>query len=62
MPQNRQHSASLKTVDNAQPTLPILSTITKNKSPNIFKTELIIKKYSGERLSPNARNVLAKQL
>ena len=35
---------------------------TKNKSPIILITALVIRKYNGDWLSPNALNVLAKQL
>ena len=44
----------------AHPLLPACKTTTKNKSPKIFKMELIIKKYRGDLLSPKARSVLAK--
>ena len=57
-----QQINSLNTVEIAQPLLPHLSTITKNKSPITFKMELIIRKYKGDLLSPNARKVLAKKL
>ena len=59
--QNRQHKASLITVEMAHPLLPACTT-TKNKSPKIFRMELIIKKYRGDLLSPKARSVLAKKL
>ena len=42
-----QHSASLTTVERAQPLLPQFRTSTKNRSPPMFSTELIIRKYSG---------------
>ena len=60
--QNRQHKASLITVEMAHPLLPACKTTTKNKSPKIFRMELIIKKYRGDLLSPKARSVLAKKL
>ena len=60
--QNTQHIISLITVDMAQPLLPILSTITKNKSPSMLSTELAIRKYSGVWLSPSALSVLEKKL
>ena len=46
----------------AHPLLPILSTITKNKSPITLSTELAIRKYRGVWLSPRALNVLEKKL
>ena len=49
-------------METAQPLLPALSTTTKNRSPKIFNTALMIRKYSGELLSPSALNVLEKKL
>ena len=46
----------------AHPLLPAFSTMTKNRSPNIFRTALIIKKYKGDALSPKALKVLEKKL
>ena len=60
--QKIQQNISLITVDMAHPLLPILSTITKNKSPITLSTELAIRKYRGVWLSPRALNVLEKKL
>ena len=60
--QKIQHSASLITVETAQPLLPAFSTMIKNKSPKTLRIALMIKKYSGELLSPRALNVLEKKL
>ena len=57
-----QHSASLITVERAQPLLPQSRTSTKNRSPPMFSTELIIRKYSALLLSPSARMVAARKL
>ena len=42
--------------------LPAFSTMIKNKSPKTLRIALMIKKYSGELLSPRALNVLEKKL
>lgn len=60
--QKIQQNISLITVDMAHPLLPILSTITKNRSPITLSTELAIRKYRGVWLSPRALNVLEKKL
>ena len=45
-----------------QPLLPQFRTSTKNRSPPMFSTELIIRKYSALLLSPSARMVAARKL
>ena len=59
---SRQQAASLSTVERAQPSLPQPSASTKNRSPPMFSTALIIKKYSALLLSPSARMVAARKL
>ena len=60
--QNTQQKASLTTVATAHPLLPAFRTTTKKRSPNTFKTALMIRKYRGVALSPNALKVLEKKL
>ena len=40
----------------------IFNTMTKNRSPKILSTALIIRKYNGDALSPSALKVLEKKL
>ena len=49
-------------METAQPLLPAFSTMIKNISPKTLRIALMIKKYSGELLSPRALNVLEKKL
>ena len=62
MTQSRQHIASLSTVERAQPSEPQDSTLTKNRSPPMFSTELTIRKYRALLLSPSARMTAARKL
>ena len=60
--QSRQHMPSLSTVERAQPSLPQSRASTKNRSPPMFSTALIIRKYRALLLSPRARRVAARKL